>query len=50
VPHPLIEQRRVSALQIDLDRPTPIYLDGEHVGDGRSLSLRVEPDALTCVV
>ncbi|HEX4867615.1 MAG TPA: hypothetical protein VFV32_08295 [Acidimicrobiales bacterium] len=50
VPHPRIEERRVSAVQIELDRPTPIYLDGELVGDGRTLSLRVEPDALTCVV
>lgn len=50
VPHPRIEQRRASALQIELDGPTPIYLDGEPVGKGRTLSLRVEPDALLCVV
>jgi len=50
VPHPAIEQRRVAATQIDLDRPTPIRLDGEDVGDARSLSIRIEPDALLCVV
>lgn len=50
VPHPGIAQRRAKALQIDLDRPTPIWLDGEQVAVGRQLSIRVEPDALRCVV
>jgi len=50
VPHPLIEERRVAALQLDLDRATPVLLDGEPVGSARALSLRVEPDALLCVV
>lgn len=50
VPHPAIEERHVSALQVDLARPTPVYLDGESIGAARSLSLRVEPDALTCIV
>lgn len=50
VPHPGIRQRRVAALQIELDEPTPIWLDGERVATGRTLSIRLEPDALTCVV
>jgi len=50
VPHPAIAQKRVPSLQVELDRPTPVWLDGEHVADGRSLVIRVEPDALTCVV
>jgi len=50
VPHPKIHQRRVAALQLEFDRPTPIWLDGEKVASARSLSIRVEPDALTCVV
>lgn len=50
VPHPAIEERRVTAIQLELDRPTPIELDGEPVGTARTLSLRVEPDALLCVV
>lgn len=50
VPHPGIEQRRVAALQVDLARPTPIWLDGVAVGRARSLSIRAEPDALTCVL
>lgn len=50
VPHPDIEVHRVAALQIDLDRPTPIELDGERVGFGQQLSIRVEPDALRCVI
>ncbi len=50
VPHPAITERRVRAAQIDLDHPTPIWLDGEQVGSASALSLRVEPDALTIVV
>src|SRR4051794_26533683 len=44
LPNPEIEERHVSAVQLDLDRPTPIRLDGEPVGTARSLSLRLEPD------
>lgn len=50
VPHPDIEERRLEAVQIDLQRPTPVELDGELLGAARSLSIRVEPDALLCVV
>ncbi len=50
VPHPAITERRVRAAQVDLARPTPIWLDGEQVGTATSLSLRVEPDVLTVVV
>jgi len=51
VPHPRIEQRHVAAIQIELDRPTPVWLDGERLDEPvRTLSLRIEPDALLCVV
>ena len=50
VPHPAIAQRRRPALQLDLGRPTPVWLDGERIGSATALSVRVEPDALTCVV
>lgn len=50
VPHPGIAVSRVPALQIELDRPTPVWLDGERVGSARTLSIRTEADALTCVV
>lgn len=50
VPHPAIAVSRVGALQLELDRPTPVWLDGERVGRARRLAIRVEPDALTCVV
>lgn len=50
VPHPAIAVARRPALQVTFDRPTPVWLDGERVGEGRDLSLRVEPDALVCVV
>lgn len=46
VPHPAIAVHRRAALQIELDRPTPIRLDGERIGTARSLSLRVEPQAV----
>lgn len=50
VPHPLVPVQRVKAVQLEFDRPVPVWLDGERVGEGRRLSLRVEPDALTCAV
>ncbi len=50
VPHPAIEERRVSAVQLDLVRPTPIELDGDDLGEATTLSIRVEPDALLCVI
>lgn len=50
VPHPRIDERHVSALQVDLERPTPVHLDGDQVAVATSLSIRVEPDALLCVV
>ena len=49
VPHPEIKERRVSAAQVDVDG-LDVWLDGECVGPARSLSIRVEPDALTIVV
>ena len=50
LPHPSIKERRAAAVQIDLEHPLPVYLDGERVDEGRSLSFRVEPDALRVVV
>ncbi len=50
VPHPAIAERRVKAIQFDFERPTPVRLDGQRVADAWALSVRVEPDALTCVI
>jgi diacylglycerol kinase family enzyme len=50
VPHPRITERRVQATQLDLERPTTIFLDGAAVGRARTLSIRVEADALRCVI
>jgi diacylglycerol kinase family enzyme len=50
VPHPGIKQRRVDAAQFDFDVPTRVWLDGEPVGRVRRLSVRVEPDAVICVI
>lgn len=50
LPHPGIATRRAPAVQIELDRPMPVWLDGVRVEDARNISVRVEPDALTVVV
>jgi hypothetical protein len=50
VPHPAIKQRRVDAAQFELGRSTPVWLDGERIGEARQLSVRIEPDALLCAV
>lgn len=46
LPHPGIRERRAAALQIELDRPLPVRLDGTLVGPARTLAVRVQPDAL----
>lgn len=50
LPHPALRTSRTAALQLDLDPPLDVWLDGERVGRARSLSVRVEPDALRVVV
>lgn len=50
VPHPRISERRTAAVEHSFEQPTPLWLDGERVGDARHLAVRVEPDALTIVV
>lgn len=49
VPHPDIKERRVAAVQVDV-AGLDVWLDGELVGPAQSLSIRIEPDALVCVV
>jgi diacylglycerol kinase family enzyme len=50
LPHPGINQRRVPAVQFDLDRGMVVELDGEVLGTARAISVRVQPDALKVVV
>lgn len=50
LPHPRIDERHVTAFQLELERPTPVLLDGDDLGPATTLSIRVEPDALICVV
>jgi len=50
VPHPQITVTRRPAVQLEFAPPTPVWLDGEPVGEARNLSLRLEPDALICIV
>ena len=50
LPHPGIKERRAAAVQVELERPLPVRLDGVVAGPARVISVRVEPDALTVVV
>jgi hypothetical protein len=50
LPHPGITERRAAAVQVELDRPLAVRLDGVAVGRARVISVRVEPDALTVVI
>lgn len=50
LPHPGIAGRRAAAVSFELERPLPVWIDGERVDEGRLLSLRLEPDALRVVI
>lgn len=50
LPHPGIKERRTAALQVEFERPRDVVLDGTWVARARTLSLRIEPDALQVVV
>ncbi len=50
LPHPGIKERRTGAIQVDLEQDLAVEVDGEAIGKGRRLAVRVEPDALTVVV
>src|SRR3954470_22787882 len=49
VPHPAIKERRVAAAQLDVEG-LDVFLDGQKLGPARTLSIRIEPDALLCCV
>ncbi|MDQ6796995.1 MAG: hypothetical protein M3011_03025 [Actinomycetota bacterium] len=50
LPHPGIKEQRTGAIQVDFGRDLAIEVDGEVIGKGRRLAVRVEPDNLTVVV
>ena len=50
LPHPGIKERRTAALQVELEHPLPVRLDGVRTGKARVISVRVQPDALTVVI
>jgi hypothetical protein len=50
IPHPAIHVTRVTAVQETFTPALDVWLDGTPVGPVRTLSLRVEPDALTVVI
>jgi ATP-dependent RNA helicase HelY len=50
LPHPQISTHRAPAAQVELERRMPVWLDGVRIAGARTISVRVEPDALTVVV
>ena len=50
LPHPGIAERRTKAAQVEFTKPIDVALDGDSVGRARTLSVRVEPDAVRVVV
>lgn len=50
VPHPGITTSRRGGLQLDVPSGAHVWLDGVRLGAARSLSIRLEPDALDVVV
>ena len=50
LPHPGIHTQRAPAVQVELERRLPVWLDGVRTGDAKTISVHVEPDALTVVV
>jgi len=46
LPHPGIRVRRAAAFQVELDRATPVRLDGTRIGVATRLSVRTEPESL----
>jgi hypothetical protein len=50
LPHPGIVERRAPSVHLSFDRPLSVTLDRVPIGPARTLSVRVEPDALTVVV
>lgn len=50
LPHPGIDARRIKAETVELDRPLPVWLDGEQVTEGRTFAFRCVADALRVIV
>ncbi|HEX2063299.1 MAG TPA: hypothetical protein VHE80_02645 [Acidimicrobiales bacterium] len=50
LPHPGIRERRAPAVQVELEKPLSLEVDGRAAGRGRVVAVRVEPDAVTVVV
>jgi len=50
LPHPNIKERRTAAIQVELEHPLPIRLDGVRSGTAKVISVRVQPDALIVVI
>ncbi len=50
VPHPGIVVRSSAAVDVALQRPLTVWLDGRRAGTTDHLAIRVEPDALTVCI
>ena len=50
VPHPGVRVTRADAVQRDVPKGQSVWLDGERVGPARTVSIRLQPDAVRIVV
>jgi hypothetical protein len=50
LPHPGIRERRSAAVQVELEHPLAVRLDGTPAGRARAIAVRADPDALLVVV
>ncbi len=50
LPHPSIAVERTAAWSAVFDRPLRVWLDGDPIAEVKTVSVRVEPDALRLVV
>ncbi|MCY3925736.1 MAG: hypothetical protein OXG52_09555 [bacterium] len=50
LPHPDIATSRLASFSTSFERPVPVLLDGVAAGEARTLTVRVEADALAVVV
>jgi len=50
LPHPALTVIRAPSVELDLDPPLGVWLDGDRIGRASTLALSIEPDALRVVV
>jgi len=48
-PHPRIFVRRSAAVTFEFERPLPVFIDGDAVGEARHIAARLIPDAIRVI-